>query len=120
MSRLQLPLRVTGVYLFLIGIITLFPRLTMTVFRVAEVADPPLLFLYAGVGLGLGYLIWRIGSDPKFSELASAVVVLLVLHVISFVVANIRGQWGLQTVLMPIVANGVLAIWVWSARRAVA
>lgn len=118
MSGLQLPLRIAGAYLFVIGIIMLFPRLTMVVFGTAEVADPPLLLVYAGVQLGLGYLIWRLGSDPRFHDLAPAVVLLLVLHVASFVVNYARGEWSLRTVLVPILINGALAIWIWSARRA--
>lgn len=116
MSRVQLPLRVTSLYLFVIGIILLFPGLTSTVFR-TEVTDLPLLFTYAGTILGAAYVIWMIGSDAKYAALASAVVVFEVLHVIAFIVVYVRGQWGLQTVAVPIVVNAALAIWIWLSSR---
>lgn len=116
MTRVQLPLRVTGYYLLLVGLVSLFPGLANTVFRVT-VGDPALALIYGGILIGVGYLVWKIGSEPGFAPLAPVVVLLQALHVLTFVVVYARGQWGLQTVAVPIVINVVLGFWIWSASR---
>lgn len=116
MRNLRPALLVNAVYLILLGISTLSPSLTSSVFGY-EVKDAGVLLVLSSVFLGFGVVLWAIaGNSERYGGLASAVVVALVIGAVFLIWGWMRGLYTARNALVPLVINIVLAGWIWSAR----
>jgi len=116
MRNLRSALLVNAIYLILLGISTLSPSLTSSVFGY-EVKDAGILLVLSSVFLGFGVVLWAIaGNSERYGGLASAVVVALAIGVVFLIWGWMRGLYTPRNALVPLVINVVLAGWIWSAR----
>ncbi|HEY3246899.1 MAG TPA: hypothetical protein VGK88_01230 [bacterium] len=116
MEKLRTPLLATAVVTILYGVSALIPSLASAIFGY-EIKDPGLALFLGGTLLGLGVVIWAIGQDAvRYGGLATPVVVALVLGILVSLWGWLRGDFGVRTAAIPIVAGIVLIVWIWSAR----
>lgn len=116
MRNLRTALYLDAIYLFLLGVSTLSPSLTSTVFGY-EVRDPGVLLVLSSVFLGFGAVVWTMAANSeKYGGLASAVVVALVIGAVFVAWGWARGLFTARNALVPLIINIVLAVWIWSAR----
>ena len=116
MEKLRTPLMVNAIYLFLLGLSTITPSLTSTVFGY-EVKDPGVLLVLSGLFFGFGVLVWTIASNvDRYGGLASAQVIALIIGILFLLWGWIGKYYTTRNALLPIIINIVLAGWIWSAR----
>ena len=116
MEKLRTPMMVNAVYLILLGLATLTPSLTKSVFGY-EAKDPGVLLVLSGIFFGYGVVVWSIASDAaKHGGLASAQVVALGIGIVFLIWGWARGDYTPRNVLVPLIINIILAGWIWSAR----
>lgn len=116
MEKVRTPLMVSAVYLILLGISTLSPSMTQSVFGY-EVKDTGVLLTLSGLFIGYGIVVWSIASGAdKYGGLASALVISLVVSIIFLLWGWARGLYTARSALVPVIINVVLAGWLWSAK----
>lgn len=116
MEKLRTPLMVNAIYLFLLGLSTITPSLTSTVFGY-EAKDPGVLLVLSGLFFGFGVLVWAIASNvERYGGLASAQVIALIIGILFLLWGWIGKYYTARNALLPIIINMVLAGWIWSAR----
>ena len=116
MEKVRTPLMVNAVYLILLGIATLSPSLTQSVFGY-EVKDAGVLLILSGVFIGYGVVVWSIaGGADKYGGLASVQAISLVVSILFLLLGWSRGVYTARNALAPLIINLVLAAWLWSAK----
>jgi hypothetical protein len=116
MEKVRTPLMVGAVYLILLGLSTLSPSLTQSVFGY-EVKDAGILRVLSGLFLGYGVVVWSIASNAdRYGGLASAQAISLVIGVLFLIWGWAGGLYTARNALVPLVINIVLAAWLWSAK----
>ena len=116
MEKLRTPLMINAVYLILLGLSTLSPSLTQSVFGY-EVKDPGVLLVLSGLFFGFGVVVWSMASNTeKYGGLATAQFVSLVIGIVFLLWGWLRQFYTARNALVPIIINIVLAAWIWSAR----
>jgi ABC-type Fe3+-siderophore transport system permease subunit len=116
MEKLRTPLMVNAIYLILLGLSTLTPSLTQTVFGYAS-KDPGVLLVLSGVFFGFGVVVWTIsGNTQQYGGLASAQVAALIIGVVFLAWGWATNLYTVRNALVPLIINIGLAVWIWSAR----
>ncbi len=116
MDKLRTPLLINAVYLILLGLSTLSPSLTSSVFGY-EVKDPGVLLVLSGIFLGFGVVVWTIASNvEKYGGLAAAQATALIIGALFLIWGWAKGYYTPRNALVPLIINIVLAGWIWSAR----
>ncbi len=116
MEKLRTPLLVNAIYLILLGVATLSPSLTRSVFGY-DVKDLGVLLVLSGTFLGYGVVVWGIASDvEKHGGLALFQVVALTIGTVLLIWGWARHLFTLRNALVPLLINIVLIVWIWSAR----
>ncbi len=117
MEKLKTPLMVNAVYLILLGLTTLSPGLTRSVFGY-DVKDAGTLLVLSGTFLAFGVLVWGVSADPaKYGGLATYVVYGLAITTLFL----LYGWWlaklfTARNALIPVIINVVIAGWIWTSR----
>jgi hypothetical protein len=107
---------VNAIYLILLGLSTLTPSLTQSVFGY-EVKDPGVLMVLSGLFFGFGVVVWTISSNTtQFGGLAGAQVAALVISIVFLLWGWATNLFTARNALVPLIINIVLAGWIWSAR----
>ncbi len=116
MQNLRTPLVINAVYLILLGLSTLTPSLTSSVFGY-DVKDPGVLLVLSGLFFGFGVVVWTMASNvEKFGGLATAQMVALVIGAVFLIWGWAANLYTVRNALVPLIVNIVLAGWIWSAR----
>ncbi len=116
MEKLRLPVMLTAIYVILLGLATLSPSLSASIFG-REAGDPATLLTLSGLFLGFGVVAWFIAGDiEKYGGLATALVYALLISAVFLVWAWATNLYTARTALVPLIINVVLAIWIWSAK----
>jgi hypothetical protein len=116
MEKVRTPLMINAVYLILLGLSTLTPSLTQSVFGY-EVKDAGILLVLSGLFLGYGVVVWIMASDTaKYGGLATAQVIALVIGIVFLAWGWARGLYTARNAAVPLIINIVLAAWLWSAK----
>jgi hypothetical protein len=115
-QKLRTPLLANAIYLVLLGIATLAPSLTRSVFGY-DVKDPGVLLVLSGIFLGYGLVVWGIASDvEKHGGLALFQVIALVIGSVFLIWGWAGNLFTVRNALVPLIINIVLVVWIWSAR----
>jgi hypothetical protein len=116
MTKLSLPLRISGILSLLYGVVTLSPSLASSIFAY-DVRDLGLLSIMSALFLSLGVITLAAASNSdRYGGLASAFALA---HVIAAVVLAWKWAAGVFTArnaLVSLILEIVLAVWLWSAR----
>lgn len=116
MTRLSLPLRISGILALVYGVVTLSPSLARGIFAY-DVRDVGLLSILSALFLSLGVITLAAASNTdRYGGLASAFALS---HAIAAVVLAWRWATGLFTArnaLISLILEVILAVWIWSAR----
>jgi len=116
MEKQRTPMMVNAIYLILLGLSTLTPSLTQSVFGY-EAKDAGVLLVLSGLFFGFGVVVWSISSNTKqYGGLASALVAALVISVVFLAWGWARNLYTVRNALVPLIINIGLALWIWSAR----
>lgn len=116
MEKVRTPLMINAVYLILLGLSTLAPSLTQSVFGY-EVKDPGVLLVLSATFFGFGVVVWTMaGNADKYGGLATAQMIALVIAVVFLAWGWARGLYTARNAVAPLIINIVLAAWLWSAR----
>jgi hypothetical protein len=115
-EKLRTPLKVTAIYVLLIGLSTLAPGLVRAIFGY-DVKDAGVLLVLSASFLGFGVVLWGIAGDVgKYGGLATQVVIALVLFILFLLGGWIEGTFTLRNVGLPLLIDIILAVWIWSAK----
>jgi hypothetical protein len=116
MEKSRMPLMITAVYVLLVGVSTLSPSLTRSVFGY-DVKDAGVLLVLSGTALGFGAVLWAVaGNVQKYGGLASSVIVALAIGGLFLLWGWGKGLFTARNVLVPLIINVALSGWIWSAR----
>ncbi len=105
-----------GIYAIAVGVILLFPSLSVAVFD-RPVTDVAVESGWGSTLIAFGLLVVAMASNvEKYGGLAgmlAAGLLAITLDLVYFFVTNV---YTLRTIIVPIIINVILIAWIWSAR----